>query len=253
MDWQSWYDRWERMQAAYVPDREHRFELMFRIVDLIRAQQVTVLDLGCGPGSLGLRVLEVNPRARVVGVDVDPVLLEMGRQIAGPRLGSITFREADLRDGDWWDEYRGAFDLVLTMTALHWLSPANLRHTHARIFAALKPGGWVLNSDHMSSDFPDSLAHHRMIMRDKQQAAFARTSADTWDEFWKGLAREPELAELLARRNEKALWEGDDDGLPRSFHRQSLTAAGFDRIEFHWQELGDAILGARKPEEKDEG
>jgi SAM-dependent methyltransferase len=250
MNWQSWFDRWEAMQSVYVVDRDRRIDLMLRIVDLLRAPSPTVLDLGCGPGSLTFKALELNPQARAVAVDLDPVLLELGRRVAGDKAGRIEFRKLDLREAGWWDEYRGRFDFVLSMTALHWLSPENLHQVYARVFAALKPGGWFVFSDHVASDFPDTLSRHRMILRDRQQAGFARTGADDWAAFWQELAQEPELADLFAVRQTKSFWEGHDDGQPRSFHLQSLAQAGFEHIEFHWQYLGDAILGARKPDKK---
>jgi SAM-dependent methyltransferase len=250
MNWQSWFDRWEAMQSVYVVDRARRTDLMLRIVDLLRAKSPTVLDLGCGPGSLALAALELNPDARAVGVDLDPVLLELGRRVVGDKAGRIEFREADLREAGWWGEYRGGFDFALSMTALHWLRPEALRQVHARVFDALKPGGWLIYSDHIASDFPDTRSRHRMILRDRQQADFARTGADAWATFWEQLAQEPELAALLTARRAKSIESGNDDGQPRSFQVQSLTQAGFERIEFHWQYLGDAILGGRKPKKK---
>lgn len=50
----------------------------------------------------------------------------------------------------------------------------------------------------------------------------------------------------LAQHDQAEIWEGSDDGQPRQFHLDTLRACGFQRIEFHGQELGEAIIGARK-------
>jgi hypothetical protein len=44
------------------------------------------------------------------------------------------------------------------------------------------------------------------------------------------------------------LWEGSEDGLSREFHLAALRQCGFKHVEFHWLDLGDAIVGARRME-----
>ena len=60
-DWQHWVDRWERMQNRYVVRRAERFELMVRLIRESQPSVRLVLDLGCGPGSTMLRMLEAFP------------------------------------------------------------------------------------------------------------------------------------------------------------------------------------------------
>ncbi|MYT19935.1 methyltransferase domain-containing protein, partial [Streptomyces sp. SID7760] len=54
-----------------------------------------LLDLGCGPGSLAARLAARMPAAEVVGVDADPLLLELGRAHHGTAL-----RFAEARIGE---------------------------------------------------------------------------------------------------------------------------------------------------------
>ena len=49
-----------------------RFELMVRLIADTQGSVLRVLDLGCGTGSLMLRVLEEFLDARVCGIDYDP-------------------------------------------------------------------------------------------------------------------------------------------------------------------------------------
>jgi len=118
LDWQHWFEHWETMLNCYVPQRPYRFDLMLRLADLPREDQVQILDLGCGPGSLGFRALRRYPNAHVVAVDSDPVLLSMGQAIGQETASRIQFVQADIQQPDWWAPYDETFDLVLSATAL---------------------------------------------------------------------------------------------------------------------------------------
>ena len=77
---QRWIDRWERQQEVALPDREERFTaLIDAVADGTGRADPLVIDLGCGPGSLSVRLLGRLPRATVVAVDADPVTLTLGR------------------------------------------------------------------------------------------------------------------------------------------------------------------------------
>jgi len=244
MDWRHWYERWEAMQACYIVQREHRFDLMLRLPGLPRTGDVQILDLGCGPGSLVFRALRHYPNTRVVAVDADPVLLAMGQGVAGQRADRIQFLQADIRGAEWWTAYDEAFDLVLSATTLHWLSPAHLKAAYRRIYRALKPAGWFMNSDHMASDDPAMQARYQQILQAKQETAFRATGADDWDGFWQALAGALRPLSLQDLWREMDLWEGTDDGHPKQFHLDALRQCGFEQVEVCWQDLGEAVIGA---------
>ncbi|MBN1877763.1 MAG: class I SAM-dependent methyltransferase [Anaerolineae bacterium] len=252
LNWQHWFARWEAMQSAYLPQREHRFDLMFCLPEFLQDAKLRILDLGCGPGSVTFCALQHYPNAHIIAVDADPVLLEMGReielanyelQIANRR--NVEFIQADLRDGNWWEDYEGAFDLVVSATALHWLSAGHLRETYRRVYCALKPGGWFFNADHIASDDPVTQAHYRQLLREWQQANFD-TGVEDWDGFWQGFEAAVNQPELFAQREEVEYWEGSDDGNPKLFHITTLRECGFTDVAIHWQDLGEALIGARK-------
>jgi SAM-dependent methyltransferase len=247
LDWQKWFERWERMQNCYIPRRLDRFALMLKLPGFPREAEVRILDLGCGPGSLSIFALEHYPNARIVAVDFDPVLLAMGREVVGGMSDRIEFKHVDIREGGWWGAYEGAFDLVLSATALHWLSAERLAQTYRRVYRALKPGGWFLNSDHVASDSPEMQARYRRMLQERQEGAFRATGADDWDGFWEALRKELRRVGFPELRSETESWEGSEDGRPRQFCLDSLRGCRFEQVEVHWQELGEAVIGARKP------
>ncbi|GAT68727.1 methyltransferase [Planomonospora sphaerica] len=96
----AWLRRWDARQERYVADREGRFTVIGDVLvhALAGCARPFVLDLGCGPGSLSVRVAGRLPSAQVVGVDSDPLLLALARG-ACPR--AVRFVEADLRLPGW--------------------------------------------------------------------------------------------------------------------------------------------------------
>ena len=67
-------------QCGYLPDREERFTALIDAVQEGTSRpDPLVLDLGAGPGSLAVRLLDRLPAATVVAVDADPLLLALGR------------------------------------------------------------------------------------------------------------------------------------------------------------------------------
>lgn len=104
---------------------------------------MTCLDLGCGGGDVTLELARaVGPEGRVVGIDADPVTIELDRQDAA-RLGldNVEFRPLDIKD--WRDDAR--YDLIYCRFVLTHLSdPASIVR---RMRSAVRPGGVVVLED----------------------------------------------------------------------------------------------------------
>jgi trans-aconitate methyltransferase len=97
----DWVARWDSQQLGYLPDREERFTALIDAVQEGTSRpDPLVLDLGAGPGSLAVRLLDRLPAATVVAVDADPLLLALGR-VAWPDRAGLRFAEADLRQPGW--------------------------------------------------------------------------------------------------------------------------------------------------------
>src|SRR5258708_40023169 len=107
----AWIARWDAQQQAFLPDREERFTALIDAVqECAGRDDPLVLDLGCGPGSLAVRLLDRIPAASVIAIDTDPLLLGLGRAAwsgrswadsGSGRLGSLRFADLDLRVRGW--------------------------------------------------------------------------------------------------------------------------------------------------------
>ena len=155
----GWFERWERQQDRIIEARGERFDAMLDVLGVLfdADDAIEVLDLASGPAAISVRVLDRFPKARSVAVDVDPVLLAIGRGTHGDLDGRLTWVEHDLRDPAWTDAVRAAagrqhVDAVLSSTALHWIPSGDLVAVYRGCATLLAPGGVLVNCDNM--DYP---------------------------------------------------------------------------------------------------
>jgi SAM-dependent methyltransferase len=100
---------------------------------------MTVLDGGCGPGSITLDLAAVVSPGQVMGIDREPSQLDLARTgAAGRKLANVRFEVADLQALPLAD---GAFDAVFLHGVLeHLRQPVIVLREILRV---LKPGGLI--------------------------------------------------------------------------------------------------------------
>jgi trans-aconitate methyltransferase len=249
----GWIERWDRQQQGYLPDREERFTaLIDALEDAVGRSDPLVLDLGCGPGSLAVRVLARLPQATVVAIDADPLTMALGRA-AFSDLAGLRFVDADLRVAGW-SAGLGLDrkpDAVVSTTALHWLTQDALAATYAEAASLLAPGGVLLNGDHMSEDdtAPTLTKLARAIKARRQQQYMSAAQVESWDDWWAAVAAEPDLAALNAERKARNVESEHHGGAADllSVQTRALRAAGFAEIGTLWQHGYNRLLCAVLP------
>ncbi|MGW0634879.1 class I SAM-dependent methyltransferase [Nocardia salmonicida] len=198
-----WIERWDRQQEHYMPDREQRFEVIGDVVqELGGREDLLIVDLGVGPGTLSQRLLDRFPDASVVGVDADPLLLGLAElALASPRFRTVS---ADLRREGWLDalDLDRVPDAFVSTTALHWMNRDPLRDLIRTCAEALKPGGLFIDGDHLyegpAGPRLDALGRSMTARRAARQGTAA---AEDWAAWWDAVNRAPELADLVRLRN----------------------------------------------------
>ena len=249
----AWISRWDAQQQEYMPDREERFTaLIDAVAEGAGRPDPLVIDLGCGPGSLAVRLLDRIPGATVVAVDADPVLLTLGRAASAGRPG-LRFAELDLRAAGWTGRLgldRPA-DAAVSTTALHWLLPPDLAAMYAEVATALRPGGLLLNGDHLAEDetSPALVRLGRALIEREVRRHPAPDGAETWTGWWEAVAADPELGALAGRRERIGLGAGHH-GSPSGLlavHVAALQKAGFEEVGTLWQRGDNRLLCAVLP------
>jgi trans-aconitate 2-methyltransferase len=126
-------DTWNPTQ--YEKFQREREQPFFDLMTLVRpARGMRVVDLGCGTGKL-TRLLHERLHAReTIGLDRSSRMLESQRAEELPPGLRFEVSTVESFPGD-----RGAFDLIFSNAALHWVE--HHEALLARLVAALAPGG----------------------------------------------------------------------------------------------------------------
>lgn len=130
----------------------------------------SVLDVGCGTGSLAIAAkAKAGPDGEVHGIDAAPEMIEVARQKAGKKGLDVGFQVGLIEEMPFPD---GQFDIVLNSFVLHHLPHDLKRKGFAEIRRVLKPGGRFLaadlagRSDSLIGHLMSTLIGHHMIHSD---------------------------------------------------------------------------------------
>ncbi|BBY43868.1 class I SAM-dependent methyltransferase [Mycolicibacterium celeriflavum] len=144
------HSRWyiERFRAMARAGEDLAGEARF--VDAMAPRAAHILDAGCGPGRLGGYLASAGHR--VVGVDVDPALIEAAEQdYPGPRWLVGDLAELDL-------PARGIaepFDVILSAgNVMTFLAPSTRVQVLARLRDHLRDGGRAVIGFGAGRDYP---------------------------------------------------------------------------------------------------
>ena len=248
----AWIERWDRQQEGYIPDRETVFDVIGDAVEEVvgAAADPVVVDLGCGPGSLSARLLDRfhaagRHGARVVGVDTDPLLVHLARSVYGAHGLSVV--DHDLRDPGWTAALgldRPA-DAIVSTTALHWLRTDQLGTIYTQAAGLLRPGGILIDADHMSAATPVLEAAQTTLER-RQTSRLGVDGHEDWGAWWAAITADPSLSGPVAERARRASWHPEHEPIRHEQHVELLRAAGFAEVGSIWQYGRRHILVAFK-------
>ena len=131
---------------------QRHYELIARDI-LGYCAEGSLLDIGTGPGRLLVKLHELSPRMRLVGIDVSPSMVVKAQQnMAAPGLSeAIEIKEGNASQIPFGGD---SFDVVVSTGSIHhWKDPlAGLNEVHR----VLKPGAYALMYD-LVSDTPKSI------------------------------------------------------------------------------------------------
>ena len=102
----------------------------------------SVLDVGCGPGTLTMEIATRVYPGPVVGLDSNPKMIAAAEELRRPvDLPNLIFYTDDIRESGW----DGEFDVINAARALQWIPRPEV--ALARMACAARPGGAVVALD----------------------------------------------------------------------------------------------------------
>lgn len=232
-----WLDRWDTQQERYVADREERFRVVIDVVTAAVAgvPRPRVVDLGCGPGSLATRLAAALPHAEITGIDADPLLLGLATAAGG----DVRFVRALLNEPGWDAAVPGEWDAVVSSTALHWLEPEQLAQVFTTAATRLRPGGVLVNADHMV--LPNPLQTYARTVRESRARRAGVEDNEDWRAWWEAILADVD-SETAREHSALTISHDSSSDLTVGEYTTMLTAAGFTTTAPVWQFGDDHVL-----------
>jgi SAM-dependent methyltransferase len=208
---------------TFIPRYEEMLDVAAAALKALDGRAPLVLDLGVGSGALAARCVAAAAGARIVGVDSDEDMLALARKRLGGRLTAVS--------GDFLSTPLPQCDVVTASFALHHV-PTRRRKAvmYARCFAALRPGGLLVNADCCLASNPRLQALDRAAWRAHLQRRYSRTRAERFLRAW---------------AQEDVYFRFEDE-------INLLQAAGFT-VDVPWRRDGFAVIVGAKPEVRRRG
>ena len=98
---------------------------------------MTLLDAGCGPGSITVDLAKIVAPGRVIGIDIDPKHIELAqKKIAEAKVPNVVCQVGDINALDFSDE---SFDAAFSHGVIEYLSDPV--HVFKELYRVLKKGG----------------------------------------------------------------------------------------------------------------
>lgn len=115
------------------------------LLDLLApAAGETILDVGCGTGSLAILLKQRQPQARVIGLDPDPEALKIAAGKAEQAGMAIEWQQGFAHDAARF----GPVDKAVSSLVFHQVPLAGKRTGLAAMFASVREGGLVCVADY---------------------------------------------------------------------------------------------------------
>ena len=98
----------------------------------------SLLDIGCGEGTVTAAIAALLPRGRVVGIDSSREMIAFAKQLYGDHHHNMTFQVLNALDL----RFENAFDVAFSNAAMHWIK--NHRAVLCGVCLSLKEKGRIL-------------------------------------------------------------------------------------------------------------
>jgi trans-aconitate 2-methyltransferase len=158
----------------------------------------TVLDAGCGSGTVTAQLLERLPRGRVIAADHSPAMLAQARTNLADSQGRVTFVQADLLEID--HHLAEPVEVIFSTAVFHWIAD------HPRLFCALRnvvkqPGGYLVAQCGGGDNLASFMAAADAVVARPPFAAVLQ-SQNLWRHFYSPEQTEARLREAGFRHAE---------------------------------------------------
>lgn len=146
---------WTEDVQRYRPERRKFFKAFVSEVKQIENENLTALELGCGPGFLAEKLLENCAILRYYLLDISPHMLDLSQKRLIGFKEKTVFIERDFKKKNWAAPLPADLDLVVSLQSVHELRHASrIPRLYKQVYDLLVPGGAFLICDHVNPRLP---------------------------------------------------------------------------------------------------
>ena len=205
-----------------IPYYAQMLEALVAGIPFSAQQSFTVIDLGCGTGTISRQIKDTFPLASITCMDLAENMIRMAR------IKLTDYPDTEFQVGDFNRySFRRTYDVVVSSLALHHLeSDAEKTAFYQKIFNALNPGGVFINADVVLGSEP----------------ALQQKYLEKWKAFMRKQVAEDEI-------NHKWMVSYEQEDRPAVLLNQLdwLREIGFTSVDVVWKYYNFAVYGGQKP------
>lgn len=124
-----------------IPHYDQMIEAIVASIPFAKDRPLSVIDLGCGTGTVAQAVQNIYPNAVITCVDLSEEMLEIAKQKLNNQVTCIVSSFENLT-------FETSYDVVVSSLALHHLEDqAAHQHFYRQIYQALNHTGLFINAD----------------------------------------------------------------------------------------------------------
>lgn len=243
--------RWNTNNAAQAFDaaaqtiHPHYVEIQDQILSQLVQRGIgplLVVDAGGGSGRLIERVLDRLTEASGVVIDQsEPFLALAAKRLErfGPKAQLFQLRLQD----DWMPQLASQADAIVSMSAIHHLTPDEKRSFFVRCYSTLKPGGLLINGDEIRPADDDAYLQELLQWEEHMthQIATGGIPAAFAETLQKWRSRNIDNFSVPKK-------SGDDCHETAETQLDYFRDAGFTDVKVAWQRQMWAVMMAEKTE-----
>lgn len=150
------YEHYKRIREG-MPLGKEQIQVILFLIDhyfLRKKKKLTnFLDMGCGDGFIGKKILLRYPDAHGCFLDFSKDRVKVAKQNLAT-CENTHVRHGDITKNNWTKKVCKPFDLIIAGYTIHFQPNGKKKEIYQDIYEILRPGGRVINLEHIKSPPP---------------------------------------------------------------------------------------------------
>ncbi len=211
----------DKIIRKIIPHYEEMIEAMMEVLPFKQSDQINVIDLGTGTGTIAKSIKDKFPNAKITCLDFSTNMLEMAKA----KLKGYT--DINYVEGDFYTYiFKNKYDLVISSLALHHLvTNEDKKNFYKAIYDALDEGGAFYNLD--------------IVLASSEQVQ--EIYINKWKEFMYNSCSEEDVNQIWLRK-----YKEEDSPAEQIKHLKWLEDLGYQEVDVIVKYYNYSVYGGRK-------